>query len=56
MRKWLLLTLAAGALHAAIIRGTVVEHQTGKVLARTVVVIQPLPGTYGPSADEPIGG
>jgi hypothetical protein len=49
MRKWLLIALAAGALHAAIIRGTVVEHQTGRVLARALVVITPVQGSAGPA-------
>ena len=47
MRKSLLLLVAAGALHAAIIRGTVVEHASGKPLARTLVALTPLPGTAG---------
>ncbi|MEO8369279.1 MAG: carboxypeptidase-like regulatory domain-containing protein [Candidatus Solibacter sp.] len=49
MCKWLVLLAAAGAMHAAIIKGSVVENQTGKALARTLVTIQPLPGTQGPS-------
>src|ERR1039457_7261311 len=49
MRKWLLFLLAGGALHAAIIKGSVVENQTGKALARTLVSIQPLPGSAGPT-------
>jgi hypothetical protein len=49
MRKWLLLLLAALPLDAAILRGSVVEHSTGKVLARTLIAIVPLPGTSGPS-------
>src|ERR1039457_4081742 len=50
MRKWLLFLLAGGALHAAIIKGSVVENQTGKALARTLVSITPVPGSAGPSA------
>ena len=50
MRKWLLFLLAGGALHAAIIKGSVVENQTGKALARTLVSITPLPGSAGPTA------
>jgi len=49
MCKWLVFLAAAGAMHAAIIKGSVVENQTGKALARTLVTIQPLPGTQGPS-------
>jgi hypothetical protein len=51
MRKWLLFLLAGGALHAAIIKGSVVENQTGKALARTLVSIQPVPGSAGPTAN-----
>jgi hypothetical protein len=39
--------LGAASLQAAVVRGTVVEHQTGKVLARAVVVLQPIGGTPG---------
>jgi hypothetical protein len=49
MPKWLLLALVAGAMHAAVIRGVVVEHQTGKPLARALVVVQPVAGTIGPT-------
>ncbi len=49
MRKWLVFVLAGGALQAAIIKGSVVENQTGKALARTLISIQPLPGSPGPS-------
>jgi hypothetical protein len=48
MRKSLLLLLLPIALEAAIIRGTVVEHATGKPLARTQITLAPLPGTPGP--------
>ena len=41
--------MAAGAIHAAMVRGTVVEHSSGKPLARTLVVLAPLPGTTGPT-------
>ncbi len=41
---WLLLA-AAG--HAAVLRGTVVEAQTGKALARALVVVQPVAGGNG---------
>ena len=47
MRNWLWLALATGALQAAVIRGTVVENQTGRPLARALVVVQPVPGTPG---------
>ena len=50
MPKWLLLPgrlLAAGALHAAVIRGVVVENQTGRPLARALVTVQPVAGTAG---------
>lgn len=49
MTKWLVFVLAGGALQAAIIKGSVVENQTGKALARTLVSLQPLPGGTGPS-------
>src|SRR5207248_8141159 len=49
MRIFLLLLLAVLPLDAAILRGYVVEHSTGKVLARTLVAIVPLPGTSGPT-------
>jgi len=41
--------LTACSLRAAVIRGTVVEHQTGKFLARATVVVQPIAGTPGAS-------
>lgn len=44
MRKCLLPVLLAGALSAASIRGTVVENQTSRPLARARVELQPLPG------------
>jgi hypothetical protein len=43
--KLLLLALTACALHAAVIRGTAVEHQTGKFLSRVLVTVQPIGGT-----------
>jgi hypothetical protein len=49
MRKWLVYLLAGGTLQAAIIKGSVVENQTGKALARTLISIQPVPGSPGPS-------
>src|ERR1700684_2113901 len=36
-----------GALHAAVIQGAVVEAQTGRPLARTLVVASPVAGTAG---------
>jgi hypothetical protein len=45
--KLFVLTLAAVAAHAAVIRGTVVENLTSKPLARAVVVLQPIGGTPG---------
>ena len=45
MGKWLAAVFAAGAMHAAVIRGVVVENQTGKPLPRAVVTLQPMPGT-----------
>ena len=47
MAKYLLFLLTA-ALHAAVIRGVVVENQSGKPLARALVVLQPVAGTAGP--------
>lgn len=55
MRNSLLYLLAAGAFvvpgeqHAAVIRGTVIEHSSGKPLARTQVTLAPVPGTSGPT-------
>ena len=37
----------AAALHAAMIRGTVEESQTSKLLSRAQVVLEPVPGTAG---------
>ncbi len=42
-----LLTLAVLPLSGAVIRGVVVEHQTGRVLSRAAVSLQPVPGTPG---------
>ena len=47
MRKWLILTLLAESLHAATIRGTVVENQTGHPLARATVLVEPVAGSPG---------
>ena len=45
-----LLVLAATALSAAVIRGTIVENRTGKPLSRVAVVLQPIAGTPGSQA------
>ena len=45
MRTLLILALSAGGLRAAVIRGDVVENQSGRPLARTLVVAQPVQGT-----------
>lgn len=45
MRELLLAALAIPALHAASIRGVVVEAQSGHPLARALVVVQPIAGT-----------
>jgi large repetitive protein len=49
MRIWLTILLFActGALHAAIIQGTVVEAQSGRPLARSLVTANPVAGTGG---------
>ncbi len=44
-RALLLAILAAAAARAAVIRGTVVENLTGKLLARAVVALIPMEGT-----------
>ncbi|MGB9454756.1 MAG: carboxypeptidase-like regulatory domain-containing protein [Bryobacteraceae bacterium] len=49
MRILLLLALAASALHAATIRGVVLENMTGRPLARTRVSLAPVPGSFGPT-------
>ena len=45
MREVALLLLCAAAMHAAVIRGVVVENSSGKALARTPITLTPLPGT-----------
>jgi protocatechuate 3,4-dioxygenase beta subunit len=45
--RCLLLALACASLHAATIRGTVVEKQSGKPLARALIVVQPVSGSKG---------
>jgi hypothetical protein len=47
MRRWFLLALLAGALDAAVIRGTVVENRTGQPLSRATVTLEPVPGSAG---------
>ncbi len=47
MRPVLLATLAAMTLNAAAIRGVILDHQTGRPLARATVVAQPIAGTQG---------
>src|SRR5215831_17118448 len=44
MRPWPLLLMLGAALHAATIRGVVLENQTSRPLARALVVIQPASG------------
>ena len=44
MRTSLLVALGAACLQAAAIRGTVVENQTGRPLARALVVLEPVSG------------
>jgi hypothetical protein len=45
--RFLVVALAAVSVHAAVIRGTVVENLTSKPLARAVVILQPIGGTPG---------
>ncbi len=47
MLKWLLSLLAAAGIHAAVLRGVVLENQTGRPLSRALVEVQPVPGTAG---------
>src|SRR5689334_9032814 len=47
MTRWLLLIGLGVASDAAVIRGTVVEHQTGRPLARATVMAQAIAGTPG---------
>ena len=49
-RLALLAPLMAGEANAAIIRGVVMENQTGHPLARTLVTVQPVAGTNGATA------
>jgi hypothetical protein len=50
MFRCLLLALSCVSFHAAAIRGTVVEKQSGKPLARALVVIHPVAGSQGATA------
>jgi hypothetical protein len=45
----LLLLTMGGSVQAALIKGTVVENQSGKPLARTMITIRPVPGSPGAS-------
>ncbi len=47
MRTYLVLVVATAALHAADIKGTVVENQTGHPVARTAVSLESVPGGSG---------
>ncbi|HWC96701.1 MAG TPA: carboxypeptidase-like regulatory domain-containing protein, partial [Candidatus Sulfopaludibacter sp.] len=47
MARLLLALLLAAAGRAATLRGMVVEAQTGKPLARTLIVVQPVAGSAG---------
>ena len=47
MSKWFLAGLLAGALHGAVIRGTVTENQSGHPLSRATVILEPVPGSPG---------
>ncbi len=48
--------LMACALHAAVIRGTVVEHQTGKYLSRVLITVQPVGEGSAVSMRTPVSG
>ena len=47
MRRLLILALAAGSLHAATIRGLVLENSSGRPLARARVSLAPVAGSNG---------
>lgn len=47
MKTCALILALAGALHAAVLKGSVVEQQTGRPLARALVVVRPVAGTHG---------
>ena len=47
MKKWLAAVLAVVSVKAAILRGTVVERETGKALARALVAVHPISGSAG---------
>ena len=50
MGRWLFIASVSLVCRAAVIRGTVVEHQTGRPLARAVVMAQAVAGTPGGTA------
>jgi hypothetical protein len=50
MLRCLLFALTCGALHGAAIRGVVVEKQSGRPLARALVVVHPVDGSGGATA------
>src|SRR5579872_732909 len=45
--RWCISVLAAATLHAGVVRGVVIEHASGLPLARSVVLLTPLPGAAG---------
>jgi hypothetical protein len=47
MRHFVLALLVGASTQAAVVRGVVVEGQTGRPLARALVVVQPIAGTNG---------
>src|SRR5258707_1373705 len=47
MSKWIFASVLAAALHGAVIRGNVVENQSGRALARALVALEPVAGTAG---------
>jgi len=47
MPRWLVLILVAGVMNAAVSRGVVVDNQTSRPLARTLVTMRPVAGTAG---------
>src|SRR4051794_11350358 len=49
MRPFLLALLLAAAADGAVVRGVVVENQTGHPLANALVIVQPIAGTNGPA-------
>jgi hypothetical protein len=47
MNRWLAFPLAAVSLHAAVIRGSVVNHEGGEALSHAVVTLQAVAGSGG---------